>query len=184
MSPTDFDPIFPIAAAIVDDGSVNMDNFLAGIVREQQAIGRRIRGCLMKRPPRQEGCASTMVLVDIDTADEYLVSQPMGAQSKACRADPQGFARASQVLRLALTQSPDLVVSNRFGDLEVLRGGFSAELLAIMENEVPLLTTVALRNVAAWKEFTGGGHLLSPELSAITAWIDGALAHRMAATTL
>jgi hypothetical protein len=92
----------PLAAAIVDDRSLDIDAFLADIVRRQLAAGRRVRGCLMNRPPRESGCAATMVLTDIDTSETYLVSQPMGANSKACRADTQGFARASQIFRRAV----------------------------------------------------------------------------------
>ena len=184
--PTDLDPPQPamtLHAAIVDDRSLNMDSFLAEVVREQQALGLAVRGLLMRRPPRQAGCSPTMVLVDIATGDEYLVSQPMGTASRSCRADPQGFARASGVLRAALNQAPDLVVSNRFGDLEVQRGGFSTELLDLMAEGLPLLTTVALRNVAAWQDFTGGGTLLLPEHGPVGRWIAQAVAAARATAT-
>lgn len=169
---------FPLAAAIVDDRSLDIDAFLAEVARGQLAAGRRVRGCLMDRPPREAGCAATMVLVDIDTSERYLVSQPMGADSKACRADPQGFARASQILRRALDGSPDLVVSNRFGDLELRGGGFSQELLELMSREIPLLTTVGQRNVQAWLDFTGGAALLSADPAAVAAWVEQAVSAR------
>jgi nucleoside-triphosphatase THEP1 len=172
---------FSLVAAIVDDKSVNMDALLAQVVREQQAIGLCIRGLLMRRPPRQGGCSPTMLLVDIETGDEYLVSQPMGASSKSCRADPQGFARASQVLRDARFQAPDLIVSNRFGDLEVQRGGFTSELLEVMQCEIPLLTTVAERNVSAWQEFTGGSKLIPPDAAQVAAWVRSAVHERQLA---
>lgn len=165
----------PWAAAIVDDKTFDMDGLLAAVVRGQLAKGRRVHGCLMKRPPRDPGCASTMVLEDIVTGDQYLVSQPMGSGATSCRADPQGFARASQVFRKALLQRPDLVISNRFGDLEVMRSGFVAELLSVMAEDIPLLTTVATRNARAWQDFTGGGLLLPPDPPVIADWIDRAM---------
>jgi nucleoside-triphosphatase THEP1 len=184
--PNDLDPSAPsmgLHAAIVDDRSVAMDSFLAEVVREQQALGARVRGLLMRRPPRHAGCSPTMVLVDIATGDEYLVSQPMGTASRSCRADPQGFARASRVLRAALEQAPDLVVSNRFGELEVQRGGFSTELLDLMAQGLPLLTTVAERNVGAWQAFTGGSTLLPPDHGQVSHWIAQATAAARAAAT-
>ena len=170
-----------LAAAIVDDRSVAIDTFLADVARRQIAAGRRVRGCLMERPPREPGCAATMVLVDIATGERYLVSQPMGANSRACRADTQGFARASQIFRRAAGQSPDLVISNRFGDLEVRGGGFSAELLELMSLGIPLLTSVAERNVGAWLEFTGGARLLAPDAVQVSAWLERTLPARQLA---
>ncbi|MFZ5549435.1 MAG: DUF2478 domain-containing protein [Pseudomonadota bacterium] len=166
------------AAAILDDGrTVAMDGFLAQVVRQEQAAGRRVQGCVMHRPGRAEGCASTMWLVDVHTGEQYLVSQPMGTGSTSCRADPQGFARASCIFRAALSGSPDLVVCNRFGDLEAGGEGFRAELLEILARGLPLLTTVAERNVGAWHAFTGGAPVLPPEDAAVHAWVSQALAH-------
>ncbi len=173
----ELDP-FSLAAAIVDDAGVDMDSFLAAVVREQQAAGLRVRGLLMHRPGRGSGCAPAMFLRDIETGEEYLVSQPLGAASTGCRADPQGFARASQVFRHALDQTPDLVVCNRFGDLEAQRGGFTSELLQVMERGIPLLTSLAPRNVAVWQAFTGGTALLPPDAPQVAAWIRRALQAR------
>jgi hypothetical protein len=80
------------------------------------------------------------------------------------------------VLREALEDAPDLIVSNRFGDLEAQqRGGFGAELLATMARGVPLLTTVAERNVAAWQQFTGGAAVLRADPAAVDAWLERVL---------
>jgi len=175
----DGDDLPPLrAAAILDDRRLDIDALLAQVVQQQRAAGRRVRGCLMDRPAREPGGCATMVLVDIDTSERYLVSQPMGQDSKACRADTQGFARASQIFRMALLQSPDLVVSNRFGDLEVRGGGFSAELLELMSAGIPVLTTVAPRNTQAWRDFTGGAPLLPADPLAVAAWIAQALSAR------
>lgn len=159
------------AAAIVDDGTCDVDALLTTIARGQQSAGRRVRGVLMTHPDGDAGCAGAMVLVDVDTHEEYLVSQPLGPDSKACRADPQGFARASDVLRRAALQAPDLVVSNRFGGLEAEGGGFCAELLDILTDDLPLLTTVAARHVADWQRFTGGAAVLPARVEAISAWL-------------
>lgn len=129
----------------------------------------------MTHPDGDAGCAGAMVLVDLDTQEEYLVSQPLGRDSKACRADLQGFARASGVLRRAARQAPDLVVSNRFGGLEAEGGGFCAELLDILAQDLPLLTTVAARHVVDWQRFTGGATVLPARPEAVYAWLKATL---------
>ena len=160
------------AAAIEDDGRCDVDVLLAGLAARQRRAGRRVRGLLMTYPEGRGSCASPMVLVDLDTMQDYLVSQPLGRDSNACRADPQGFARASAVLRRALDDAPDLVIVNRFGGLEVDGGGFRDELLQILAHGVPLLTVVATRHLPAWQAFTGGATVLPATLDAVQAWID------------
>lgn len=163
------------AAAILDDGQVDVDALLTAIADQQRHAGRRVRGLLMLPSNEPGSCATAMVLKDIASGDEYLVSQPLGSGSSACRADPQGFARASRVLRNALDQSPDLVISNRFGGLEAEGGGFTAELLELMAHDIPVLTVVAARRAPVWQQFTGGAPLLPAQAEAITAWLDRTL---------
>lgn len=168
----------PRAAAIVDDRAVNVDALLASIARDLQRRGLRVHGLLMTRETAH-GCAGDMVLVDIAGGDRYLVSQPLGSGSTACRADPQGFARASRVLRDAIAHAPDLIVCNRFGALEAEGGGFAAELLEIMAEGVPLLTAVAQHNQAKWQQFSGGAPLLPADAQAVDAWLLRALGARL-----
>lgn len=161
----------PCAAAVLSDGTAAMDAELAAFAERHRRAGLRVRGLVMTYPDGGNSCHGAMVLRDIDTADEYLVSQALGSGSTGCRADPQGFARASEVLRRALQQHPDVVVCNRFGNLEADNGGFAAELLDIMAAGVPLLTVVAERHVDAWRRFSGGAALLPPEPAAWDAWL-------------
>lgn len=170
----------PRAAAIVDDRTADVDALLASIARDLQRRGLRVHGLLMTRETAH-GCAGDMVLVDIARGDRYLVSQPLGSGSAACRADPEGFARASRVLSHALTETPDLVICNRFGALEVEGGGFAAELLALMAQGVALLTAVAQRNQARWRQFSGGAALLPADGAAVHAWVERTVAAHGAA---
>lgn len=163
-------------AAILSDGICDTDALLAQVAAALQRSGRRVRGLLMQRTGAGTDCAREMVMHDITTGDAYLVSQPMGRDSTACRADPQGFARASAVLRAALDQAPDLVICNRFGQLEADGGGFRAELLELMARGIPVLTAVAARHRAAWEHFTGVGAVLPADRAAVDAWLDRVLA--------
>jgi hypothetical protein len=167
-------------AAIVEDGSgTDPDALLEAVVNAQRSRGRRVHGLLMHFPFGREGrdgCGPQMVLHDIAGGTQYVVSQALGRESHSCRADPDGFARASAVLRNALDAQPDLVVVNRFGGLEANGGGFSAELLQLMLADIPLVTAVAARYQGAWQTFTGGSVLLPPRLDAVQAWLDQALA--------
>lgn len=169
------------AAAILADGACDVDQLLAQVAQRQQAAGRRLGGLLMKPRGTARDCAVDMVLTDLSTGADYLVSQPRGAAGTGCRADLQGFARASQVLRQALVDAPDLVISNRFGGLEALGQGFRAELLALLAQGLPLLTAVAPKHLSDWRAFVGGPAELPAALPAIESWIEAVLAARRAA---
>jgi nucleoside-triphosphatase THEP1 len=173
------DPSPPVAA-IEYDGSSDVDALLQTFVTQLRRDGRNVLGLLTARRDPAAGCRAAMVLTDIDTGDEYLVSQSLGADSTACSADPQGFARASRVLHDALKRQPDLVVCNRFGALEAENGGFVAELLALLERGVPVLTVVAPRHFGAWQRFIGEAPLLPADPAAWTAWFDAVLRRRHA----
>lgn len=165
----------PTAAAIRHDGSVDVDALLWAVAEEQRRLGRRVRGLLMTYPEGNQQACAPMVLVDLGEGGAYRVSQALGGGSASCRADTQGFARASEVLRQALRDAPDLVIVNRFGSLESEGGGFSAELLDLLAAGVPLLTAVATRYESAWTRFTGGTTLLPAALNAVREWLDRTL---------
>jgi hypothetical protein len=173
----------PPVAAIRHDGGRDVDELLAVFVEQQRRAGRKIHGLLMRYRDRGAGCQATMVLTDVDTGDEYLVSQALGSDSTSCSADPQGFARASRVLRDALDRQPDLVVCNRFGALEAENGGFVAELLALLERGIPVLTVVAPRHFDAWQRFIGEASLLPSDPKTWTAWLDAVLQPRSSGTS-
>jgi len=176
LDPSATESTFARAAAILHDGAHDVDELLAAAVRHQRELGRRVHGLLMTHQPPRSGCAAAMVMIDVSTGEPYRVSQAMGSGSRSCRADPQGFARASQVLRAALEAAPDLVVCNRFGGLEAEGGGFAAELLEVMVRGLPLLTAVASRNLEAWLRFSGGAAVLPADAQAVNAWIESVLA--------
>ena len=168
----------PTVAAICHDGRRDIDALLADFAAQQRAAGRRVLGLVMKRRDRGQGCKAAMVLTDIDTGAELLVSQDLGSASASCTADPRGFAQASRVLRDAIARQPDLVVCNRFGALEAENGGFVAELLALLEQGIPVLTVVAPAYFEAWQRFVGDAPRLPVDPVAWAAWLDAVSSQR------
>lgn len=165
-------------AAVVHDGRCDVDALLAAFATRQRSAGRTVLGLVMQHRAPAEGCLAAMVLTDVDTGTEYLVSQSLGSQAASCRADPRGFAQASEVFRDALGRAPDLVVCNRFGALEAEGGGFAAELLALLEQGIPVLTVVGTRYAQAWQRFVGEAVSLPADPAAWEAWFDGVLQQR------
>ena len=166
----------PVVAAIDNDGAGRVDALLAEFAARQRRAGRVVLGLLMDRVDDGSGASPAMVLSDIDSGDGYRVSQALGPGSTGCRADPQGFAAASHVLREALDRRPDLVICNRFGTLEAAGGGFAAELLQLLAQGIPVLTVVSARHRPAWLRFVGEATSLPAAPAAWDAWLDAVLA--------
>lgn len=175
--------LFPPIAAIIHTDEGIADDVLTIFAHDLRTRGWRVRGLLQQVPeaagawpPLGNQCSLKQArLIDLDDSRRsFPLFQDLGSGSISCRVDAAGVAEASVVLRRALVEGADLVVTNRFGALEAAGGGLAAEMLALMSEGVPLLTTVEGKYLAHWLNFTGGAAVeLSPRLDVLDAWFAG-----------
>ena len=166
------------AAAIVHAAHDAADVLLADYARELRRRGLRVHGVIKEYAAPSQACARPMVIIDLDGDRRFSISQDLGPGSTACCLDPAGIAAASVVLRRGLEERADLVIANRFGELEAGGSGFAGEMLALMANGVPLLTVVAEKYLDHWRRFTGNAASeLPPERAALEAWFEAVRAH-------
>ena len=164
----------PRIAAIVHADRQVADAVVDTFAGELIAAGRRVHGLIQRRTP---GDKANAVLVDLHGGNRYPLFQNLGSGSQSCSVDTGMMANASTVLRQALLARADLAIANRFGPLEASGGGFLAEALALMAEEIPFLTIVTDGSLPAWRHFTGGRSAELPaRLDALHAWF-GALPH-------
>ena len=130
------------------------DALLAAWVLELQQRGWQVGG-LLQRIATWPHSGKRMQLLDVRGTQVFDISQDLGPASKGCCIDPGGVAQASGVLRQALVDGVDVVVTNRFGGLEAQGGGFVAEIAALAQADIPLLTIVAPAHLPAWRALTG-----------------------------
>lgn len=158
-------------AVIVYTGHAASDPVIAEFVRRLQQRGLRVRGLRQEDGPATPGRAPATTLIDLANGERHCISLDLGPGAASCKVDTAAVAAVSRVLREALRDDPDLVIVSRFGTLEAEGGGFSAEMLALMEAGVPLLTVTAQKHLEAWRRFTGGaGAELPVEIGAIESW--------------
>ncbi len=159
-------------AAIVHEERGQADPVIAGMVAHLRAAGHRVLGIMQEPVTVDPGmCNPDMILIDLDSGERYNITQNLGKCSVGCSLDASVVAEASVVLRRALAAKPDLIVVNRFGKLEMMGSGFYAEMIAIIEAGIPVITAVSVDHYAAWEEFTGGAAVkLVPEQAAVNAW--------------
>ncbi len=162
----------PCAAVIYGDDT-NANGVVERFARSISRQGLKVRGLVQQRPNPEKRCAGAIYLVDLESDDSYPISQNLGSESTACTLDPSGIAEASQVLRRALADPPDLLVISKFGKLEADGRGLIAELMDALVRGVPVITTVHHRHVDRWREMTGDfGDLLPADENDLYAWWD------------
>ena len=171
--------------ALVQQDTSNASNTEADALQgawvlDLQQAGWRVGGVLQRLTTWPRG-GKRMQLLDVRGPQVFDISQDLGPQSKGCCLDPAGVVEASSVLRQALVDGVDVVVTNRFGGLEAQGGGFVAEIVALAEAGIPVLTIVAPAHLPAWRALTGslGQALPMPQpVQALHDWFARAHAAR------
>ena len=130
------------------------DALLATWVQELQSAGRRVGGVLQHITTWPRG-GRRMQLKDVRRPQTFDISQNLGPEATGCCLDTGGVAHASSVLHQALVDRVDVVVVNRFGGLEAKGEGFFSDIAALLDAGIPVLTIVAPKHLAAWRELTG-----------------------------
>jgi len=159
----------PRIAAVVPNGFSDIDTLISAFARDLIAQGWRVCGLLQEFMADGPNCEVT--LVDVAAGTRYGISQRLGSQSTACRLDPGALADASVVMRRIADEGADLAIFNRFAGMEAAGDGLAAEMLQVMSGDIPVLTVVPEKHLAAWRHFTGGlAAELLPERAALDGW--------------
>lgn len=158
----------PRIAAVVPNGTTDIDSLMSAFAHDLIAQGWRVCGLIQEFMADGPNCEVT--LVDLSAGTRYGISQRLGSQSTACRLDPGALAEASVVMRRIADEGADLAIFNRFAAMEAAGDGLAAEMLALMSGDIPVLTVVQQKHLAAWRHFTGG---LAAELPAERQALDG-----------
>lgn len=159
-------------AAVVPVDPLDCDEIVSGFAIAQINLGRRIRG-LVQEIGGKPG-AKQVTLVDLDSGSLYPITQNLGKHSTSCRLKPEGIADATIVMRRIALRGAELAIFNRYSALEARGGGFAAEMLDLMERQIPVLTIVPQRHLETWRQFTGGlATELPPSRLALDNWFSG-----------
>ena len=159
----------PCIAAVVPSGFSDIDALISAFARDLLAAGWRVRGLLQEFQADGPNCEVS--LIDLADGTRYGISQRLGSQSTACRLDPGALADASIVMRRIADEGADLAIFNRFAAMEAGGDGLAAEMLDVMSRDIPVLTVVQQKHLAAWRHFTGGlAAELPPERPALDGW--------------
>lgn len=158
-------------AAVVYDGSIDMEAVLSAAVDLLRSSGVRVAGLLQRFGETLPGGKRAMYVEDLSNGERIRIDIPRGREASGCTLDPDGLNRATCVLKNAIPQRPDILMVNRFGKQEAEGHGMRAEMAEAVASGLPTLVAVSKSLLADWEKFLGGpGHLLRPEPEDIVNW--------------
>ncbi len=163
----------PMAGAVVlpqgATGYELFDDYAAWVTRQGATPG----GVLQRGSKRGGDRPEDVVLAALDNGETYPLMQRLG-KSGACAVDPHGLCASTAALRRALERRLAPVFVNKFGPMEADGLGLADEMLAVMAEGLPLLTTVSQTRLEAWLAFCGGQcTLLDDDFASLVRWWQG-----------
>ena len=135
---------------------------LAGVVGEGHGI-----------PDRECGAGD---LRSLATGERFPIFTDRGSPT-GCHLDGRGAIDAADAVQRDIAAGCDLIVLNKFGQLEGAGKGLSAAFTAAIAAGIPLLTSVSDERDANWRAFAGVPYVVLPvDAAAVDAWKLRALA--------
>ncbi len=146
---------------------------LAAFAARLRQAGARPGGLLQQGGKSAGSAPGTVRMLAVDTGESFPLMQDLG-RFGGCAVDPWGVSAASEALRRALRLRQRPVLVNKFGPLEADGEGLADDMMAVMAEGLPLLTTVSITRLDAWLAFCGGQcALLPPRPAALWRWWRG-----------
>lgn len=161
------------AAAVVFRYDVDDRRALADFARELAGSGCRLGGMVQESAFDEQGRRTQIDSVDLATGERVMINQPsrLPPGSRDCTLDTAALADASAPLRRALSDRPDLVIAEKFGDQEEAGAGLADDILAVIAEGLPILVLVPEPALARWRAVTGGEiPELRCEIGALRHW--------------
>ena len=150
---TDDDLTATFAAAVYTPKQSNksaLPDFVARLKSENVVVAGILQEA--RRAPGDKG--RTIDSVDIITGNRIPIKRPMKSENQ-CGLDVSCLVETSAVLQRALTERPDLVVIEKFGDQEQIGKGLMDEIMAIIADDIPLIIAVPKPALEIWEKQTG-----------------------------
>jgi hypothetical protein len=125
------------------------------VVEHCRSRGLKLAGVLQHSACDDQAHPCDVVLENLVTGSRVELFERRGKGARGCRLDLAVLTEVSVSIERALGDQPDLLILNKFGKAEAEGGGLGECIASAMEQGVPTLIGVPLRNLEAWRGFAG-----------------------------
>ena len=152
---TDLDqqPSARFAAAVYGPGTTDR-MALIKFAEKQRAKGTRVGGVLQEAIIDRDGVITGLDAVDVVSGRRIPISRPPSNPGE-CGLDVSALADTAGLIRNAIDQAVDLVVVEKFGELEQEGKGLIDEILQAIAEDIPLIISVSSAALPLWQERSG-----------------------------
>ena len=165
----------------------NLQAFAAAVytpqTKDRQALSKfagkvkssniKIGGVLQEALFDKEGNICGIDAVDVSSGQRIPISRP-AANAGDCGLDVSALTQTTGIIRQAIDDRCELVVVEKFGEMEQNGKGLIDEIMQTIVEEIPLLIAVSETALPVWQETSGElGSVLPFELQAFEEWWQG-----------
>ncbi len=159
----------PFAAAVYKPDTADRMALLK-FVENQKALNIRVGGVLQEALFNSGGEIVGLDAVDVSTNRRIPISRP-AKNHEECGLDVSALAGTTAIIRNAIDERFDLVVVEKFGELEQNGKGLIDEILQTIAEGIPLLIAVPEAALPVWQERSGElGSVLDFNEEAFRQW--------------
>lgn len=145
----------PILAIVYSDGIV-ADKFLAGIGYSLRFMGLKVAGLVQRNTFERDSAKCDMIVEELLSSAILQISEDRGRSARGCRLNRSALLEATTRLIQALSEKPDVLILNKFGKVEAEGGGLRDVMAIAVENDIPIIVGVPMRNIEQWRVFAEG----------------------------
>ncbi len=165
----DNDTLAPFAAAVYTANTGDRMALLK-FVEKQKALRTRVGGVLQEALFDAQGAITGLNAVDVATNRRIPITRPVNNDDE-CGLDVSALAQTAAIINKAIHDRLDLVVIEKFGELEQNGQGLIDEILNTISEGIPLLISVPEAALPVWQERSGElGAVLSFSEEAFQQW--------------
>jgi hypothetical protein len=143
----------PFAAAVYRPDTVDR-MALVKFVLKQKSLNTRVGGVLQEALFNSAGAVVGLNAVDVLTNRRIPITRPVKNDDE-CSLDVSALVETSEIIRNAINVRLDLVVVEKFGELEHNGKGLIDEILQTIVEGIPLLISVPEAALPAWQDRSG-----------------------------
>ena len=143
------------------------------IVENCRRRGLRVAGVLQHPVCSDTAGHCDVVLEELTTGLRTDLFENRGPGARGCRLDVAALAEVNGQVERSLDSDPEILILNKFGKVEVEGRGLLDLVAMAADRSIPVVIGVPIRNLEAWRNFTGGMSVeFTSDPSEVADWLN------------